>query len=64
MFTAGDKVKVKRGTVIFTIWEMLEDKEGTITNDDPALWDCIVIFPGSGRDGDRFGFMFDQLEAV
>lgn len=61
----GDKVRVKPDTVVYQVWEMLRDDVGTVTHlDGEELWDYIVEFPNSGRVGNKFGFMADQLEKI
>lgn len=58
----GDKVKVIEGSVILEVWNLVANKAGVIINDNPEdFWDFIVKIENSGRYGDTFGFMADQI---
>lgn len=62
MFKIGEKVKISPNAYLHSIVrEMIEGKEGTVVEIDKGFWDYVVVIPGSGRDGNRFGFLAGDL---
>lgn len=57
----GDAVQVRPEKISRTVAKMLEGRVGTVVSTNTDYWDVLVIFPGSGREGDTYGFYTDQL---